>query len=261
MRPNKLRELLKSDKPTVSTHIHSTWPSVVEAIGHTGIYDYVEFVAEYAPYDLHDLDNMCRAAELFDMGMMIKMDWETNAFIAQRAVGSGFGSVLFADPRTVEDARRCILSVRPDTPEDGGTFGVATRRMTYMGYGGTPEYVAAIRDVVVMLMIEKKPAVDNLEEIVELPGLDMIQWGGSDFSMNIGKAGRRRDPEVKAIEKYVIETSLKAGVHPRAEIGSPDEAKYYLDLGVRHFSIGTDLFILHQWLKEKGDELRKVIEG
>ena len=32
MRPNKLRELLKSNKPTLSTHIHTTWPSVVEAV-------------------------------------------------------------------------------------------------------------------------------------------------------------------------------------------------------------------------------------
>ena len=50
MRPNKLRELLKANKPTLSTHIHTTWPSVVEAIGHTGLYDYVEFVGEYGPY-------------------------------------------------------------------------------------------------------------------------------------------------------------------------------------------------------------------
>jgi len=48
MRPNKLRELLKSNKPTLSTHIHTTWPSVVEAIGHTGLYDYVEFVGASA---------------------------------------------------------------------------------------------------------------------------------------------------------------------------------------------------------------------
>ena len=48
VRPNKLRELLKSNKPTLSTHhIHTTWPSVVEAIGHTGLYDYVEFVINF----------------------------------------------------------------------------------------------------------------------------------------------------------------------------------------------------------------------
>ena len=49
MRPNKLRELLNAGKPTLGTHIHSTWPSLIEAIGHTGLYDYVEFVAEYGP--------------------------------------------------------------------------------------------------------------------------------------------------------------------------------------------------------------------
>ncbi len=38
MRPNKLRELLKSNKPTLSTHIHTTWPSVVEPTGHTGLH-------------------------------------------------------------------------------------------------------------------------------------------------------------------------------------------------------------------------------
>ena len=67
MRPNKLRELLKSSKPTLSTHIHTTWPSVVEALGHTGLYDYVEFVGEYGPFDLHDLDNLARAGSSVDL--------------------------------------------------------------------------------------------------------------------------------------------------------------------------------------------------
>src|SRR5210317_2033890 len=48
MRTNKLRQLLNAAKPSVGTRVHSTWPSVVEAIGHTGIFDYVEFLAEYA---------------------------------------------------------------------------------------------------------------------------------------------------------------------------------------------------------------------
>ena len=89
MRPNKLRELLNAGKPTLGTHIHSTWPSLIEAIGHTGLYDYVEFVAEYGPFDLHDLDNLGRAADLYGMSSMIKVDQEPRGFIAQRAIGSG----------------------------------------------------------------------------------------------------------------------------------------------------------------------------
>jgi 4-hydroxy-2-oxoheptanedioate aldolase len=259
VRKNKIRELLNSGKPTIGTHVHSTWPSVIEAVGHAGLYDYVEFVAEYGPYGLHDLDNMCRAAELYDLGMMIKVDWEPHRFIAQRAVGSGFGSVLFADSHSVEDVKECIAAVRPDTLEDQGNFGVGNRRHAYMGYGGSPEYVQTIRDVVCVLMIEKQGAVDDLEKILALDGVDMVQWGGADYSVNIGKPGQRNSPEVKKIEKHVIETALKMGVPPRAEINSADQAKYYLDMGVRHFCIGTDLEILYHWWRRNGEELRNVI--
>ncbi len=261
MRPNTFRELLKAEKPTLATHIHTTWPSIIEAIGHTGMYDYVEFVGEYGPFDLYALDDMCRAAELHNLGTMIKVDQEPRGFIASRAIGSGFQSVLFSDCRSVEDVRECVAIARPETPEDGGTFGVATRRFTYMGYGGSKEYVKALQDIVVVLMIEKKGAVDNLEAILEVPGVDMIQWGGSDYSMSVGKAGERGSPEIKAVERRVIETSLKMGVPPRAEINTADDAKYYLDLGVRHFCIGTDVVILHNWWKAHGESLRKAVEG
>ena len=58
MRSNMLRQKLTDGEPTVSTHVHTIWPNVVEAIGHTGRYDYVEFVAEYGPFDLFSLDNL-----------------------------------------------------------------------------------------------------------------------------------------------------------------------------------------------------------
>jgi 4-hydroxy-2-oxoheptanedioate aldolase len=112
-----------------------------------------------------------------------------------------------------------------------------------------------------MIMIEKKPAVDQLEAILSVKGVDMIQWGPSDYSMSVGMAGKKGSPEIKAVERKVFETALKMGVQPRAEIGSPDQAKYYLDLGVRHFSIGVDVSILYQWWRQNGEEMRKALEG
>ena len=261
MNQNKLRELLNNDQPTIGTHIHSTWPSIVEAIGHTGMYDYVEFVAEYGPYDLHDLDNLCRAAELHNMSSMIKVDKANRDYVAQRAVGSGFQSVLYSDVDSVADARAAVKSVRPDTPDDKGHFWAVMRRFSYMGYGGGPDYVQALNDIVVVLMIEKKNAVDNLEEILSVGGVDMIQWGGTDYSMNVGMAGQRRSPAIDAVERQVFETAIKMGIPPRAEIGSVDQAKYFMDMGVRHFCIGTDIAILYSWWKENGEGLRKVVES
>jgi len=258
MRPNKLRQLLNDGQSSIGTRVNSIWPSVAEAIGHTGMFDYVEFLAEYAPFDLASLDNFCRAVELHDMSSMIKIDQEPRGFLAQRGIGAGFQSVLFADCRSAEDVHQCVRIVRPETPEDKGIHGVGARRFAYMGYAGSPEYVQALRDVVVVIMIEKRSAVEKLEEILSVEGVDMIQWGPSDYSMSIGKAGKRA--ETKDVERKVIETSLKMNVPPRAEIGSPEQAKYYLDLGVRHFSLGTDISILYNWWKTNGDDLRKIVE-
>ena len=194
MRRNKLRELLKAGQPTIGTHLHSSWPSIVEVVGHTGMFDYVEFVSEYAPFDLYALDNFCRAVELFDMSAMIKVDQEPRRFLAQRAIGAGFQSVLFADSRTVEDVRECVRAVRPETPESGGFHGVGDRRSTYMSSAGTLEYVRALNEVVVVLMIEKKSAVEQIEEILSLEGIDMVQWGPADYSMSIGQPGAWDSP-------------------------------------------------------------------
>lgn len=260
MRSNKLRQLLREGRPSVATHIHSMWPTVVEILGHAGGYDYVEFSGEYAPYDLFSLDNFCRAAELGGLGAMIKLDQEPRRFLAQRAIGAGFQSVLFADVRTVEDARECVAAVRPDTPTGGGTFGAADRRSTYWAEAGTADYVQALEDVVLVLMIEKREAVEQLDEILAVPGIDMIQWGPADYAMSTGRPGGWDHPEVRAVERDVIERSLRAGIQPRAEMTDPADARYFLDLGVRHFCMGWDLGILHAWWKERGAALAEIIE-
>src|SRR5258706_329032 len=41
MRRNRLRELLKADQPSLGTHIHSSWPTIIELVGHSGMFDYV----------------------------------------------------------------------------------------------------------------------------------------------------------------------------------------------------------------------------
>ena len=261
MRRNKLRELLKAGDPSVGTHLQISWPSVVELVGHTGMFDYVEFVAEYAPYDLYTLENMGRAIDLFDMTGMIKVEQQPRTHLAVRAIGSGIQNVLFADPRTVEDVRECVRSVRAESPQTGGIHGVGMRRdVRFVMEVGTPAFVQALEDSVVAIMIEKASAVENLEAILSVKGVDMVQFGPADYSMSIGLAGQYGHPKVKEAERRVIETALKMGVTPRAEISRPDQAKAYLDMGVRHFCIGTDMRVLFDWFKENGQGMKEVLK-
>ncbi|HZQ21628.1 MAG TPA: aldolase/citrate lyase family protein [Terriglobales bacterium] len=259
MRPNKLRTLLKNDRPTIGTHLFASWGSAVEVVGHSGCFDYVEFVAQYAPFDLNALEDFCRAAELHQLGTMIKVDQEPRRFLAQRAIGAGFESVLFADCRTPQDAEECVRAVRAEDPQGRGTHGVAARRIALMHHGGSAAYAQTLDDSVVVLMIEKKTAVERLEEVLSVPGIDMVQWGPADYALSIGKPGCGLSPEVKRVEKEVIAAAHRRGILARAEVNSVDDARYYMDLGVQHFCLGSDVFILFDWLRRNGEQLRKAL--
>lgn len=261
MRANPLRELLNTGQPSLGTRIHSSWPGVVEALGHAEAFDYVEFLAEYAPFGLFELDNLCRAAELHGLGTMIKIDQEPRTFLAQRAVGAGFGSVLFADVRGSEDAASCVSTVRPETPEAAGKYGVSMRRMAYMDYGGGAGYIAALNHIVVALMIEKREAVEDLDAILNTSGVDLIQFGPFDYSLTIGRSGYERSPEIRAVEEDVIRRCHDAGVAVRAEVADPRQVERYRELGVRHFSLGIDLVVLHAWWSENGRRVRDIIDA
>src|SRR5690348_1163922 len=267
MRRNLLRERLNAGQPTVGTHILSCWPTLVELIGHAGQYDYVEFAAEYAPFDMHDLDNLGRAVEVANLGGMIEIEQTQYTHQAMRAIGSGFQSVLFADIRSVEDAKLAVNAVRAETTMASGArgrgrLGVGMRRdVGVVRHGGQPAYVEALNDVVIAVMVEKKSCVDDLERVLSVPGIDMVQFGASDFSMSIGKPAQYADPEVLAAEKYTIELALKMGKNPRVELRDPGQAAKYLDMGVQHFCIGWDVRILADWWDTKGAEMRGLVEG
>ena len=63
MKENKIRALIREGDPTLNTRLGTVEPLFTEMIGASGNFDYVEFVAEYAPYSQADLENLCRAAE------------------------------------------------------------------------------------------------------------------------------------------------------------------------------------------------------
>ena len=267
MSRNPLREALNAGKPTVGTHILSAWPTLVELIGHSKQYDYVEFTAEYAPFTMHDLDNLGRSFELMGMSGMIKIEQTQYTHQAMRAIGSGFQSVLFADIRSVEDAKAAVDAVRAETTmaqgaRGRGRLGVGMRRdVGTVRTGGSPAYVDALNEVVIAIMVEKKSCVDDLDRILDVPGLDMVQFGASDYSMSIGLTGQANHPDVVAAEKKTIETALKKGLHPRVELRDPSQAARYLDMGVKHYCIGWDVRILADWWDTKGAEMRGLLGG
>ena len=261
MRENRLRTLLNEGKPTYGTRVQSSWPSVIEAVGRSGQFDYVEFLAEYAPYDLYALDNMGRAIELSpDFCGMIKMEQSAQWHLAVRAMAAGIQNLLFTDVRTAADAEAIVRLVRPEGPGNDYTHGMAGGRIQVES---AADYVQYYNDAVIAIMVEKRGTVENLEAILKVPGIDMVQFGPADYGLSIGKPNRDYasglHPEVREAREYTIKTCIKVGIRPRAEINGAAEAEYYLNLGVKDFNLSSDMAILRQFYSKEGAALREVV--
>ena len=265
---NILRKLLNEGKPSFGTHVVTPWMGAFEIVGNSGVFDYIEYISEYSPWTLPLLDDIGRTMELFpNMAVMLKIDEQSRSIITSRALDSGFQSCLFADVRTADDVRECIKLVRAESPEIGGVHGTSGRRHSG-GYGGarggsaTVDWVKEMNDVVIVVMIEKKEAMKNLDDILSVKGVDMVQFGPSDFSISIGKAGQVMSPETQEAEKVMIKKALAKGIAVRSEMGRPEEAKTFIDLGVRHFCVGTDTVILQDWCKaQEKAGLKSMLAG
>jgi 4-hydroxy-2-oxoheptanedioate aldolase len=261
MRENRLRTLLNEGKPTFGTRIQNSLAMGVELVGRSGQFDYVEFLAEYAPYDLYALDNMGRAIELSpNFCGMIKIEQSAQWHIAVRAMSAGIQNLLFTDVRTAADAEAIVRMVRPEGPGNDNLHGMAGGRIQV---GSQTDYVQYYNDAVIVIMVEKRAAVENLTEILKVPGIDMVQFGPADYGLSIAKASRNYStglhPEVLEAREYTIKTCLEMGVRPRAEIGSAAEADYYLNLGVKDFNLNTDVGILRQFYMKEGGALRERV--
>ena len=258
---NRLRRILREGRPSMGTRMWGTWPFMIEAVGDTGNYDYVEYVAEYSPFSQSDLENMARAAELHDMALLMKVDFQNRGYVAQKAIASGVQGILFTDCRNADEVRESIRLVKPETEADGGCFGYPNRR--YIGFQPhltQQEHARRQREILLAFMIEKRSAMEEIEEICSVPGVDMVQFGPSDYCMSRGWDLKDHREEARAEERRMIETALRHGVAPRCEIRTPEEAAYYRELGVRHFCLGDELKYLQERWREDGGRLRKMLK-
>jgi 2-keto-3-deoxy-L-rhamnonate aldolase RhmA len=153
-----------------------------------------------------------------------------------------------------------VRSIRAEHPAHGGLHGVGMRRdVRTVLHGGSPEWIDQLDDSVIVLMIEKKEAVENLEAILSVPGVDMVQFGPSDYSMSIGLPRQGANERVLEAEKYVIETAHRMGIPARAELRNAAGAKRHVEMGVRHFCVGWDVMVLHDYFTEQGKAMREVL--
>ena len=108
---NTFQQKLLAGKPTIGTHFMFNDPDIPEMIGDSGFFDYGEFAAEYASFDMDRLYHFARSAQCGGLPLMIKPDQESQGFWSQAALGAGFKAVLFTDIRSAADVELSLIHI------------------------------------------------------------------------------------------------------------------------------------------------------
>ena len=171
---------------------------------------------------------------------IIRPAWN-DAVLAKRALDIGAQSLLFPYVQNAEEARRAVASTRYP-PQGIRGVSVAARASRY---GRTPGYLAkANAEICVLVQVETRSALGEIEAIAEVDGVDGVFIGPSDLAASLGHLGNPQHPDVqKAIEDAV--KRLKAVGKPAGILtGNEEEARRYIAWGYLFVAVGADVGLL-----------------
>ena len=238
----RFKAALDSDQGALGPFMITSDPAFVEAAGHAG-YDFVLLDMEHGPGTFENLQNLIRAANVAGVCPVVRVPRGTDIWI-DRALDVGAGAVLVPQIDTAEQAR-AVVSAAKFSPV--GTRGTC-RFVRSAGYGAVPgaAYFSQAQETAVIIQAEGKKAVENLDEILDVPGIDVVFVGPYDLSSSLGHVGEVDHPEVIACIQSIIEKANAKGMKLGCFADTVEGGKKWRDMGVKFIGYSCDTYLFYQ---------------
>jgi 4-hydroxy-2-oxoheptanedioate aldolase len=251
---SSLKKALLEGRPVVGATV--TVPNVDTALtlANAG-FDFLWIEMEHGPITLESL----RAILLATRGaraVPITRVPANEVWLAKRVLDEGSLGVVFPFTSTRDLAERAVASCRYPPLGDRG-FGPAFALSRY-GMGASEYVQFANENVLVVVIIERKEAIENIESIASVPGIDVLFVGVNDLSFSLGVGGRTTDPLVEQALSKVLEAGRRHRVPVGYPTGNPAEVNRRIAQGFRFFQASSDIGLMAGAAR---DMLSKVDRG
>lgn len=254
LKPNKLKKKLQEGKTVYGTCMCAYSPNLVELAGFIG-YDFCRIDNEHAWRQDDIMEHMIRAAIIGGITPLVRVD-KGNPYLIRKVLEIGAVGFIIPNIYNAEEVKEIVKAAKFPPQGERGFSGLCLSG----GYGTVPgdEWKKwSNEETMVGIMIEKKEAVDDIENIMAVEGLDFVMFGPADYSMSIGLSKPdKNNPQVQDAIKRTAETARKNGKSMILPIGEPwkEEAEKYTKMGVNMIEMGHDYSMLNRaWSKALKD--------
>ena len=244
---------LKKKELLVGTVLGISSPEVAEIISEVG-FDWVWIDMEHAAIDLVQAQIMTQALRP-GCAAIVRVPWNDSVWI-KKTLDIGCDGVIIPQINTAEEARAAVQACK--YPSEGiRSLGVARASKYGMEF---QEYMQnANQEITIILQIEHIEGVNNVEAIINTPGIDAILIGPYDLSGSLGLIGQLEDPEVKNAIQKVKKACLVKGTPIGVFANGPASAKRHIADGVTLVGMGSDSVYLWKSAKQELEELTKTV--
>jgi len=248
MRPNKLHEIWAKGGAAINGWLHIPHGFAAEVMA-AQAWDSLTIDLQHGPIDFGQALTMLQAVSASEATPLARVPWNEPGII-MKLLDAGCYGIICPMVNTPDEARRFVGACR--YPPDGYRSFGPTRVQLYAG-GDYPLH--ANETVVTMAMIETRQAIDDLDAILDTPGLDAIYVGPSDLSQSlIGRpALDHREPPLSEVIEAIVVAARKRGIIAGIHTGSPDYARHIIERGYQFVTIQSDARLL-------ADGIRRALE-
>jgi 4-hydroxy-2-oxoheptanedioate aldolase len=248
------KERLQKGKPLVGTFIQTAHPVMAEFVGKLG-FDFLLIDSEHSAMHIETIQSMLQGLAATPSFGIVRIPTISYEYIAS-CLDAGADAILIPQVRDVEDVLR-VRDAALYPPE--GRRGIGPGRATSFGLNIMERKVDPNKDTVVILQIETREAVQNLDKILDVDFYDMVFVGPGDLSMNLGVFGEFSNPilteEIANIIRKSKEVRKKVGIFA----GNIEMAVQWLKQGVDMVTINSELGLLAQYVKQSLGKLETLL--
>jgi len=251
---NYLKKALQDGKNVFGPFLKFTDPAVVEIMGFAG-FDFVIIDAEHGPISMQSAQNMIRAAETANITPIIRVANNDEALIL-RALDIGAQGIEIPQINSKSQAIKAVKSVKYSPKGERGVCRYV-RAANYSSMDKFKYFKSANNETMIIAHIEGVEGVNNLDEILSVPGIDVIFIGPYDLSQSLGIPGEVSNPLVTEKMKEVVLKCKENEVSVGTFADDVKTAKFWVSLGVQYMSFSVDVGILYEGSKQIVEKLKE----
>ncbi|MCI9361162.1 MAG: 2-dehydro-3-deoxyglucarate aldolase [Hungatella sp.] len=254
IRRNSMKQGLKEGKSYIGTFAKMTDPSTVEIISLIG-FDFFIIDNEHSHMSKETMENLLRTADISGIIPIVRIRQNNRSMILQSLDAGGLG-IMVPETSTRADVEEMINNTYY-YPLGNRGFSPSHRAAGYGFMDGTEYARMANENILTAAYCETALALENLDDMLTVPNLDVMWIGPMDLSQALGVIGDNRHQKVLAAVEKIIDSCKKAHVAVGTIASNAEEAKSLMDRGVQFIGLSSDQAMMAYAGKQFMKELRE----